>query len=235
MLESAGAQILTCHGCIREQRGQNSGLADRSKIRAVKEAVSVPVFANGNILYHWDIERYLRETGADAVMSAEGQLYDPALFSRACEHEEADGKGRMMTFDEGLHLPHADLALEYLDIVQSLKTRTALSAVKGHLFKIMRPALAHEPDLRKQLSKISGPDGIVRYVEVAREMQSRMKVHVLFCPVMQHINGLALFMWLHSGMQSRQRIGVSRSLLPLSLQQDLKSSLTGLRSRTSAR
>ena len=183
MLESAGAQILTCHGRIREQRGQHSGLADWSKIRAVKEAVSVPVFANGNILYHSDIERCLRETGADAVMSAEGQLYNPALFARAREHEEADGKGKTMSFDEGLHLPHADLALEYLDIVQDLETRTALSAVKGHLFKIMRPALAREPDLREKLSKISGPDGIVRYVEVAREMQSRMEVRVLFYPV----------------------------------------------------
>ncbi|KAG6330312.1 hypothetical protein ID866_8778 [Astraeus odoratus] len=166
MLESAGAQILTCHGRIREQRGQNTGLADWSKIRAVKDAVSVPVFANGNILYHSDIERCLTETGADAVMSAEGQLYNPALFARAsCE-------GRV--FDEGAHLPHAELALEYLEIVQNLKTKTTMSAVKGHLFKLMRPALSRETDLRDQLSKISGPDAVERYVEVVEEMKRRM-------------------------------------------------------------
>ncbi|KIM64170.1 hypothetical protein SCLCIDRAFT_62590, partial [Scleroderma citrinum Foug A] len=175
MLESAGAQILTCHGRIREQRGQHTGLADWSKIRAVKEAVSVPVFANGNVLYHSDIERCLRETGADAVMSAEGQLYNPALFARARAEEESKGRGKTTTFDEGLHLPHANMALEYLDIVQSLKTRTAQSAVKGHLFKIMRPALAREPDLRERLAKISGSDAIERYVEVVREMQLRME------------------------------------------------------------
>ncbi|KAH7888536.1 dihydrouridine synthase-domain-containing protein [Phlebopus sp. FC_14] len=166
MLERAGAQILTCHGRLREQRGQNTGLADWDKIRAVKEAVSVPVFANGNILYHSDIAKCLQATGADAVMSAEGQLYSPTLFAPAVPGSSA--------FDTGLHLPHADLAIEYLKIVQSLKTKISLSAVKGHLFKIMRPALAREKDLREQLSKISGPRAVDRYIEVAQEMKSRM-------------------------------------------------------------
>ena len=183
MLERAGAQILTCHGRLREQRGQNAGLADWIKIRAVKEAVSVPVFANGNILYHSDIERCLAETGADAVMSAEGQLYNPALFASASVGVDidADARDRLVpgsrrAFDTGLHLPHADLALEYLDIVQGLKTPTSLSAVKGHLFKLLRPALARETDLRDELSQIRGPRSVERYVNVVREMKQRIDV-----------------------------------------------------------
>ncbi|KAI9574282.1 dihydrouridine synthase-domain-containing protein [Boletus coccyginus] len=173
MLERAGAQILTCHGRLREQRGQNAGLADWAKIHAVKEAVSVPVFANGNILYHSDIERCFAETGVDAVMSAEGQLYNPALFASASMDIGLDTH-RRDKFDTGLHLPHADLALEYLDIVQGLKTPTSLSAVKGHLFKLLRPALARETDLRDELSKIRGPRSVERYVDVVREMKQRM-------------------------------------------------------------
>ncbi|KAI5998290.1 dihydrouridine synthase-domain-containing protein [Pisolithus albus] len=183
MLESAGAQILTCHGRIREQRGHNTGLADWSKIRAVKEAVSVPVFANGNISFWEDVHKCLEETGADAVMSAEGQLYNPALFAPAASTAAGvDASGTTTstlvkrTYGEGIYIPHAELALEYLDIVKSLKTKTTLSAVKGHLFKLMRPALSREKDLRERLGKISGPHAVDQYIEVAEEMKNRMEV-----------------------------------------------------------
>jgi len=169
MLESAGAQILTCHGRLRTQRGQNTGLADWAHIKAVKEAVGVPVFANGNILFHEDVERCMQDTGADGVMSAEGQLYNPALFASAACGEPSSSVLR------GAHPPHADLALEYLDIVKSLKTPTATSAVKGHLFKIMRPALSRETDLRERLGRIRGSNVIEEYIEVAKEMKERME------------------------------------------------------------
>jgi tRNA-dihydrouridine synthase 1 len=205
MLESAGAQILTCHGRTREQRGHSSvrtsysffqfhfdsfrsfqGLADWAKIRAVKEAVSIPVFANGNILYHSDIEACLRATGADAVMSAEGQLYNAALFTPA----QGSALSSSLSFDTGLHLPHPHLALEYLSIVKGLKTKTPLSAVKGHLFKLMRPALSRETDLRERLGKVKNTEGAIdEYIEVVEEMKERMEVSgfLIMCPFFNYI------------------------------------------------
>ncbi|RFU26212.1 hypothetical protein B7463_g10116, partial [Scytalidium lignicola] len=79
----AGASILTVHGRQREQKGHNTGLADWRVIRYLRDNLpkDTVLFANGNILLREDIDRCLEVTGADAVMSAEGNLCDPAIFS----------------------------------------------------------------------------------------------------------------------------------------------------------
>jgi tRNA-dihydrouridine synthase 1 len=85
MVLSAGASIITVHGRRREQKGHNTGLADWSVLRYLRDNLppETVIFANGNILQHDDIERCLEETQADGVMSAEGNLYDPAIFATA--------------------------------------------------------------------------------------------------------------------------------------------------------
>jgi tRNA-dihydrouridine synthase 1 len=100
---SAGASIITVHGRRREQKGHLTGVADWTYLRYLRENLpkETVIFANGNILQHGDLEKCLEATGADAVMSAEGNLSDPALFSRPpADGEEGreywrgkDGKG----------------------------------------------------------------------------------------------------------------------------------------------
>ncbi|OWO98742.1 hypothetical protein B2J93_8494 [Marssonina coronariae] len=82
---SAGASILTIHGRTRDMKGHKTGLADWKMIRFLRDTLpkETVLFANGNILHKGDIDRCLKETGADAVMSAEGNLYDPAIFADA--------------------------------------------------------------------------------------------------------------------------------------------------------
>ncbi|KAI3400949.1 hypothetical protein diail_1157 [Diaporthe ilicicola] len=80
---SAGASILTVHGRRREQKGHMTGVADWGYIRHLRENLppDTVIFANGNVLQHGDLQRCLDATGADGVMSADGNLSDPALFA----------------------------------------------------------------------------------------------------------------------------------------------------------
>ena len=85
MVIDAGASILTVHGRQRHQKGHETGLADWSVIRYLRDQLpkEVVLFANGNILEREDIETCRRATGADGVMSAEGNLCDPTIFGEA--------------------------------------------------------------------------------------------------------------------------------------------------------
>lgn len=84
MILSAGASIITVHGRQRDQKGHKTGLADWSVLRYLRQNLppDTVIFANGNILRHEDIQKCLEETGADGVMTAEGNLYDPTIFAQ---------------------------------------------------------------------------------------------------------------------------------------------------------
>lgn len=69
MIQDAGAAVLCVHGRTRENKGKECTPADWSLIRKIKEHLSIPVIANGNVAVFDDIQKCLDETGCDAVMS----------------------------------------------------------------------------------------------------------------------------------------------------------------------
>lgn len=77
-MEGAGAQAITVHG--RTRADMYSGEPDYKAIAAVKNAVSVPVIANGGIFSAKDAEIMMEKTGADGVEIARAALYDPQIF-----------------------------------------------------------------------------------------------------------------------------------------------------------
>ena len=80
-LQAAGASVLTVHGRTKENIKDSVGPSDWAAIAAIKRALHIPVIANGGVASHEDVRRCLEETGVDAVMSAEGVLAFPYLFS----------------------------------------------------------------------------------------------------------------------------------------------------------
>lgn len=78
MCEAAGAAAVIIHA--RTWAQQFGGQADRRVIAAVKQAVSIPVIGNGDILSYEDGLAMMAETGCDAVMIGRGALGNPWVF-----------------------------------------------------------------------------------------------------------------------------------------------------------
>ena len=81
--EKSGIQALTIHG--RTRRCGFTGEAEYSTIRKIKESVSLPVIANGDIQSPEQAKQVLEFTGADAIMVGRGAQGDPWIF-REIEH-----------------------------------------------------------------------------------------------------------------------------------------------------
>ena len=79
-LEQVGVAAVTIHGRTRAQ--MYAGEADWTTTRAVKEAVHIPVIANGDVFSPQDALSLLHATGADMVMIGRGSFGNPWLFAQ---------------------------------------------------------------------------------------------------------------------------------------------------------
>ena len=81
MLEQVGVAAVAVHGRTRAQ--MYAGAADWVTIRQVKQAVKIPVMANGDIFAPRDAVKILQFTGADLAMIGRGAFGNPWLFQQA--------------------------------------------------------------------------------------------------------------------------------------------------------
>ncbi|MBS0534617.1 MAG: tRNA dihydrouridine synthase DusB [Proteobacteria bacterium] len=110
--ENAGVRMITVHGRTRCQF--YTGNADWQAVRAVKDAVTVPVVVNGDVRSYDDALDALRHSGADAVMvgrAAQGRPWFPgqvARFLATGERGEAPALAAQLELIDRLYAEHID-------------------------------------------------------------------------------------------------------------------------------
>lgn len=111
--EDAGAAAVAVHGRTREQF--YSGKADWDIIRQVKEAVSIPVIGNGDLLTAEDVIAMEAQTGCDGFMIARGAQGNPWIFRQILHYFETGEHLAKPTLEEvtQMILRHAHMMLEF--------------------------------------------------------------------------------------------------------------------------
>jgi tRNA-dihydrouridine synthase B len=118
MAEAAGIAALAVHG--RTRACMFKGDVEYHTIRDIKSAVSIPVFANGDISTVDNARDVLEYTGADAVMIGRGALGRPWFFSELNNSLNAENTGEKITNWSVSHTEQRATILLHLDALYRL-------------------------------------------------------------------------------------------------------------------
>ena len=116
MCEKAGAKAITIHGRTREQ--MYGGKVDLDIIKEVKETVSVPVIASGDVVDLDSYNRTIEYTGCDAVMIGRGCLGSPEVFSKILGRDS--------------DISRFDIVQKHVDLLRGYYSE---NFIKGHIRK----------------------------------------------------------------------------------------------------
>ena len=146
-VEAAGVSAVAVHGRTRQQFYE--GKADWSIIADVKQAVSVPVFGNGDIFTVADGLRMLEQTGCDGLMIGRGADGNPWLFTALAAALRGEPQPHAPSLKERLAQ-----AAEHLEMLIAYKNEVvAVKEMRRHISAYLK-GMPHAAEFRGRFHKV---------------------------------------------------------------------------------
>ena len=164
-MEDNGAAMVTVHGRTRGML--YSGVADWDYITKVKQQLSIPVIANGDIVSGETAVKCLKRTGADGVMIGRATFGDPWIFAEA----KAAMAGQPVPERPPLK-ERVDVAVRQFELARDDHgEKIACLEARKHFAWYLR-GVAHSSYYKEQISSIATMDDVYRIAEgIRRDLQ----------------------------------------------------------------
>ena len=164
-MEGCGASMATVHGRTRGML--YSGVADWDYITKVKQNLSIPVIANGDIVSGETAVKCLKRTGADGIMIGRATFGDPWVFAEA----RAAMAGEPIPQRPPLS-PRVDVAVRQLELArEDHGEKIACLEARKHFAWYLR-GVSHSSYYKEQISSIATMDDVYRIADgIRRDLQ----------------------------------------------------------------
>lgn len=155
--EQNGISAITVHGRARSEF--YSGKADWDIIKQVKEAVSIPVIGNGDVIDEESALEMFKETNVDAIMIGRGAFGNPWIFREIIHYLETGEKMPKPTNEEKL-----EVIKKHIELAVKEKGEIAVKELRKHIAWYTKN-LKNSSEFRNKINTIEQEDELINYID----------------------------------------------------------------------